>query len=246
MTTTINSGHDIGGIIESTGAVDWSDLNSSPFGSWATWTSWNPVPNNISITVWADAGSTAWRRPTIGYFSQGQVSLSLKISDQVDSNMVLVAPTTINFAFGTEYTFPKGRYYEYTITVAPTLEAPIPKISKFTIDFDTTPQTEYIDDLDTLTLTGTLESGFTVPTTVGVVTNVMLSAKPFTYVVEDDELYWNDVYVQPLAATINWRDKSPVKVFISGVDSVIYLSHTKIDLQIRGLATLRQSTDGVE
>lgn len=248
MPTTITQGVDLGFGIVSAGLADWSDLGSSPYASWSNWTIWNPEPQDIIVEIQEDLGSKSLRTPQLAYEAQGAVTLVLEIADTVDSSDSLVSPTTINIVDdGTEYDYVAGRHYKVTITVTTDADTAVPLLLSPRFTTAQNYQFEYQSDVDTSTLTGDFNAGLTVDNSLGVVDHVLMTATPYTYCEELTGVYWEDVYVAPLAASANWRSKNPLKITTSGQSgSNTVQSHTFVDIQIRGLPLITQTSTGIE
>lgn len=247
MAITITQGVDLGFGITSAGQTTWADLASSPYSTWDSWTIWNPQPQDIIIEIQEDLETKTLRTPQLTYEAQGAVTIVLEIADSIDSAGDLVSPTTINLVEGTEFEYVAGRYYKATVTVTTDANTLIPLILSPRLSTAQNYQFEYQSDVDTSTLSGDFNAGLTVANNIGVVDHVLMTATPYTYCEELNGVYWEDVYVAPLAASANWRSKNPLKITTSGQSgSNTVQSHTFVDIQIRGLPLITQTATGIE
>lgn len=230
------------------GSVTWTDLGSSPYATWNNWTDWNPQPNNIVLRVFEDAGSIGIRAPLLTFESNVSPAVVLKISDTIDSNGDLISPTTVTFDYNTAYTFVAGRYYEYTITVAPDSNTTIPYIQNIGFSFSMATQQEELTNVNTSTLSGTIDAR-TVVTNISVATHIVATAQEqgVTYssgLLQDRVYAIPDDYVfQENAIVVNVVSKSPVVIRCfdlngESIDAVI-------DITITGFGALALTQTGV-
>ncbi len=251
MAITINSGQkQVGGIIAAPCGITWSDLSatSNGYGTWSSWTNWNPQPGTISITILEDAGSLNTRLPLLDYEYQGDITVTLKISDQEDSNG-LVSPTTYNLVDGVAQTVAAARYYEYTITVAPDSNTIYPYIIEPLITLEETRVDQYLERIDTSTLSGTIDSR-QIPTTIGSVTAIIVTAQQegVTYssgLLQDRVYAIPDDYVfQENAIIVNTVSLNPpsIRCFDLNGESIDAI----VDIIIRGSDSIIMTPNGIE
>ena len=247
-TITVVTGVELGPIYTARSSDDWTDLQSSPYASWNNWRRWNSSPGTVEIKILEDAGSIDTRIPLLNASIQGALTISLKISNTVDSNLNLVRPTTISFSGTTTYSFVSGRYYEYTLTVAANSENPLPIIAGPQVIFTKGVVEDFLYDVDTSTLSGTI-SAREINTTVGVVTTLVATAKEggVTY---GNELLRDRVYAIPddytfqkNAIVTNIVSKSPPKIrcFDLNGESI----DARVDIYIQGLPKITATGDGI-
>lgn len=247
-TITVVTGVELGPIYTARSNDDWTDLSSSPTGSWANWHIWNTNPTTVQIKILEDAGSIDARLPLLNISVQGTATYSLKISDTVDSNLTPVSPTTINFSGSTTYSFVSGRYYEYTITATGNADTPIPVITGPQIIFERGGVEEYLYDLNTATLTGTIDARV-VDSTIGVVTTLVATAQQegVTYssgLLQDRVYAVPDDYVfQENAIVVNTVSKSPptIRCFDLNGESI----DAVVDVYLKGLPKITATADGI-
>lgn len=247
-TTLTNAFQSQGYVIQPTSAVSWADLGSSPYTSWSNWTLWNPQPNTATVEILEDTGASAPRLPILPLQYQGTITVSLDISDSLDSAGDLVSPTTINFVEGTEYAPVSGRYYKYTITLDTDSTTPSPYVILPTILFNDDKITDVREDIDTSTLSGTIDAR-QLTTTVGIITSLTATALQggVTY---SSQLLQDRVYAVPddytfddNAIVINTVSKSPpvIRCFDLNGESIDAI----IDVTITGLPKIQLTEQGV-
>jgi hypothetical protein len=129
-------------VIPSSG-VTWDELGSSPYASWNNWTSWTNEPANIVVNEVIDAGSVAYRAPLITVFTQGTLTLVLDISS---TGLFTGEQETITFTDTSFKTYPQGRYYRWRITVAPSVDEPVPSLT-YSADISEVVFDQYLDDV---------------------------------------------------------------------------------------------------
>lgn len=248
---TLTQGFEAGGKVNATGTVPWSELSSSPYGSWSSWTSWNPVPNDIIIEVEEDTGQVSQKTPLLSYLTQGDVSLQLIIGNtRHPTTGAVVAHTTINFAANTDYDYDPGRFYKATITVSGNAEYAVPEVQtqpKFTYTTDYIVEHKF--NVNTATLGGTIDNRPVTTDIIGTVIGVIITpqergvtyssgqlqdrvyAVPDDYVFQENAIIGNVVSKSPLA----------IRCFDLNGESI----DAVVDLQIHGLAEIRQGPNGI-
>jgi hypothetical protein len=247
-TITVVTGTALGPVYTARSNDDWLDLSSSPVATWANWRSWNTNPTTVQIKVFEDAGSIDARLPLLDVSVQGAATYSLKISNTVDSNLNLVSPTTINFSGTTTYSFVSGRYYEYTITATGNTDTPIPVITGPQIIFEKGGVEEYLYELNTATLSGTIDAR-ELDSTIGVVTTLVATAKEAGVTYSNgslrDRVYAipDDYVFQENAIIVNTVSKSPPKIrcFDLNGESIDAL----VDVYLKGLPKITATASGI-
>lgn len=251
VTRTITQGFEAGSRINATGTVPWSDLATSPYGSWANWTSWNPVPNDIIVELEEDTFGVSQKTPLLGCVAQGAMAITLVIGDtRHPTTGAIVAHTTITFAANTDYDYLAGRYYKATITVSGNTEYAVPEISY-------APRFDFVNDLivenkfniNTATLGGTIDARPVSTDLIGTVTGVIITAQEegVTYSsgqLRDRQYAVPDDYVfQENAIVTNVVSKAPltIRCFDLNGESI----DAVVDLQIYGLSEIRQGPEGI-
>jgi hypothetical protein len=137
MTTTITQGFE-GNFKEilPEDNTTWADLATSPFGSWANWTSWHPSPKDIQVQIDDDLGSLAANQPLLDVPHEGELSVTLKISS---TGSFTGEETSIDLSTGTAQSYSTGRYYRWNITVTTDSDTTIPLLG--------TAESRYINEL---------------------------------------------------------------------------------------------------
>lgn len=173
LTVTVLQGVDDGGLLSPTDNASWSDLGSSPYAAWSNWTTWHPEPNTIQVRLTADRETVDFRTPLVAFESQGEVTVQLKIST---TGAFAGEETTVNIVEGTEYTYVQGRYYRWTVTVSTDSNLTIPLLTTPVLDFDTSERQEIFKELNTATLTGTIDAR-QISTTIGLAHTLIATGK---------------------------------------------------------------------
>jgi hypothetical protein len=245
LITTTNGFYSQGRLFP-TSNLDWSELASSPFGTWTNWTKWNPDPKTITVKVFEETDSIANRLPTFDFNTDGTVTAQLKIANAVDSNLSLIGGTTTSMTLGTEVTPAAGRYYEFTITIAPNSNTPTTTLGTF--DFNTDEITQFIENINTATLSGTIDSR-TITTNIPTVTALVVTATEagVTYSSGNlqDRVYAipDDYTFQENAIVTNIVSKIPPKIRCfdlngESIDAVV-------DILIKGLGKIVLIAQGI-
>ena len=151
----------------------WGDLSSSPFGSWANWTTWHPSPKTITITRTEDFGSSELVQPTLLWNHQGEGNVTLKISDTGDFTG---EETTIDLSDGTAKSYVKGRYFRWTCTLETDSDLTLPLSAIPIGEFNRNYVTEYLNDYDIPSASLDSDGFRTVTTSLGLVANVQATA----------------------------------------------------------------------
>jgi hypothetical protein len=213
---------------------DWSDVVT-----WAAFTRWNNNPGNLVLRVDDDLLTTDVRCPTLDIAYQGSLSLTLKISD---TGTFTGEETTYTFTLGTAVTVIAGRYYRWTVTVAPS-GTTVPEIALVSADYSQIFTTEIYKSVSTSTLAGTV-SARTVPLVMGTVLAVQLTPHgDFTWV---DRAYalpdaWSETTIAPKASIIS---KSPLTICLRD-DFGVAVDGT-VDIQVVGIGKIVLTDNGVK
>lgn len=244
MDITIISGVAQNGVYQPTDNTDWSELGTTPFGTWSSWTSWHPTPNSVEIQVDEDTGSSDLRSPLLDLRYQGTATVSLKISD---SGSFSGEETTYTLS-STPTSVIAGRYYRFTINVAQDSNTGVPLIFSAKIGFGTNTITEYQRAVDTATLGGTIDSR-PLSTNIGMVRVLVATALEggVTYssrLLQDRVYAIPDDYVfQENAIIVNTVQKNPptIRCFDLNGESI----DAEVDIYIEGLPKILLSSEGV-
>lgn len=251
VTRTITQGFETVGKINATGSVPWSDLATSPYGTWANWTAWNPVPNNIVVEVEEDTFSVSQKTPLLECLAQGSMAITLVIGDtRHPTTGAIVAHTTITFAANTDYDYLAGRYYKATVTISASTEYAVPEMTippKFNFDHDEIIENKF--NVNTATLGGTIDARPVSTDIIGTVTGCIITAQEegVTYSngqLQDRVYAIPDDYVfQENAIVANVVSKAPltIRCFDLNGESI----DAVVDLQIYGLSEIRQGPNGI-
>lgn len=247
MATTIIQGIKVdGGRYQPTNSVDWGELGSSPYATWANWTSWTPSPDYIQIRIDDDLGSSLARTPLIQIVSLGEVTLTLKISD---TGLFAGEETTISFIDdGTEYIYPSGRYYRWSVRIDTDSNLTVPYLEEPTTSYSTVEDTETFRTVDTAGLTGTIDARV-VDSDIAVVTTFVATAhqggttysnqllRDRVYAVPDDYVF------QENAIIVNIVSKSPptIRCFDLNGESI----DAVVDMIVTGLPKIKQTPQGI-
>jgi hypothetical protein len=159
---------------------DWAEFDNQT-ETWADWTSWHPDPTQLQLRIEDDLGVVAYRKPLLALGAAGVVGITLKVSQTGDFTG---EETSIAFSGSNTYSYPKGRYYRYDISVDADSDNPIPKVFSAVTGYDTNLQIQLFNDLELADLVDS--SGIkTVPTELSVI-NVQGTALQGELYVDDD------------------------------------------------------------
>ena len=251
VTRTITQGFEAGSKINATGQATWTDLATSPYGSWTNWTSWNPEPNNIIIELEEDTFGVSQKTPLLACVAQGAMAITLVIGDtRHPTTGAIVAHTTITFAANTDYDYSAGRYYKATITVSGDANYAVPEIQygpKFNFNHEEVIENRF--NVNTATLGGTIDARPVSTDIIGTVTGCIITAQEEgvtyssgqlqdrVYAVPDDYVF------QENAIIANVVSKSPltIRCFDLNGESI----DAVVDIQIYGLSEIRQGPEGI-
>jgi len=251
MSVTITQGFETIGKINATGTKTWTNLGSSPYGSWTNWTSWNPVPNDIIVVLEEDTGAVSQKTPLMVCEAQGDMAITLIIGDtRHPTTGAIVAHTTITFAANTDYDYVAGRYYKATVTITGNAAYAVPELNvipKFNFTNEQIVENKF--NVNTATLGGTIDARPVTTDIIGTVTGVIITAQEegVTYssgLLQDRQYAIPDNYTfQENAIVSNVVSKSPLKIRCfdlngESIDAVV-------DLQIYGLSEIRQGPNGI-
>ena len=254
-TTTISQGIEAnGGVIQATDQTTWADLGSSPFASWANWTTWHPNPNSVIIQVDIDTFTDALRTPILDVRMQGELSVELKITNSVftdsngfESGLFAGEETTVDFT-DPEEIYVRGRFYRWTITVATDSNLTTPLLFMYSASFTELEDSETFQDLDTSTLTGTINAR-EIASTIGVCSQIIATAhqEGVTYSsgqFQDRQYSVPDDFVfQENAIVVNIVSKAPptIRCFDLNGESIDAI----VDVRLVGLKKITLTDSGV-
>lgn len=250
MTISITNGFETTGEgIFPTADIAWTSLATSPYGSWANWTRWNPEPKTLTVTVFKDAGSVGNRLPLLPFQWQGEVTISLDVSNTVDSNQDLVSPTNYSITESANVNPIAGRYYLYTITLTTDSNTPLPTMNRPEINFDDTRVTEFLENVNTSSLAGTIDAR-TIVSSVSVITGITVTAKQegetYSSGLLQDRVYAvpDDYVFQENAIIANVVDKTTpsIRCFDLNGESI----DAVVDIYIQGLPSMTLTSFGVD
>lgn len=215
----------------------WTTLASSPYATWANWNIWNTDPNSIVGTETLDLGSTLLRTPLLSVSGSVVPTVVIKVST---TGTFTGEETTVNATVNGTHTYPSGRYYKFTATWAPDAQGTIPIVGSWTASA----VREFIDeeffDLDTATLSGSIDAREIV-TTVAIVTDMRgMSQTTEEYFTAS---YVSSGYIIDGEATyISYVSKGTTpKIRVSDNNDTI---DSVIDLTVRGLPAITQTAEG--
>jgi hypothetical protein len=175
-TLTITNGYFDGNNFFPNSGVNWQSLGSSPYTTWASWTTWVQNPPTLTVKVLEDQLFKDSRLPLVTFIWEGSLTLTLKIGDTVDSNLNIVSPTTTTLAQNTGYSPVAGRYYEYTFVLATDSNTVVPFMGGPIFTYDSGRQEEFLENVNTATLSGSIDARV-VDTQVGTVTALVATAR---------------------------------------------------------------------
>ena len=175
-TLTITNGYYDGNNFFPQSGVTWAGLGSSPYSTWANWTTWVQSPPTLTVKVLEDLLFSDSRLPLVAFTWEGSVTLTLKIGNTVDSNLNIISPTTTTLTQNTSYAPVAGRYYEYTFVLTTDSNTVVPFMGTPIFTFDDTRQEEFLENVNTATLAGTIDARV-VDTQVGTVTALVATAR---------------------------------------------------------------------
>lgn len=243
MTTiTILSGQfdSFNGVYRSANADDWSDLQSSPYGTWANWRHWNTNPQNLQLRIDDDLLESKLRSPRISFTDLNATitSASLKISD---TGAFSGEETTYTFVAGTEVEVIAGRYYRWNFTFTG-IGGLIAEVYDIVQIYDETLTTITLKNVNTASLQ-TSTGHRIVEHSLGTVDHCEITAHDtFTwvdraYALPDD---WNENTITPIPGIIT---KSPLTIILRDhfgveVDGIV-------DITIRGIRPVVLTTTGI-
>jgi hypothetical protein len=218
-------------------ADTWNTLSGS---TWAAWPRWNNDNTGVTIQLDDDLNTSSVRTASLQINLQGDPTYQLKVSN---SGAFAGEETTINFAAGTPYSIPAGRYYRWRIAVAEGSTGVVPEIRSFNTVYGSNVGTEYQRAIDTSTLSGTI-SGRTVTHNFGTVYSVDMT----TY----NSTIWTDRYYA-LPDSFSVSTISPVPGIVSTSPlSIVLRDHMGVavdgfvDITIRGTQQVQITQAGIE
>lgn len=256
MTTTISSGLQTqGDIIQPLDSTTWGDLGSTPFGTWAAWTTWHPSPQTITLQIDLDQGESTLRQPLLTLNYQGTVSGTLKItstayvdSDGNESGLFAGEETTVTLS-EVAAGYVAGRFYRWNLNIDTDSNLTIPLLFSANPRFNNTPIEEIQDSVDTSALSGTIAAR-EIDTAISVIKNLVVTAQQegVTYssgLLQDRVLAVPDDYVfQENAIIVNVVDKATAKIrcFDLNGESIDAI----VDIRITGFPQITLTANGVE
>ena len=235
--------------IVATGTLTWTTLGTTVSGDWSNWTRWNYSPNNITVKVQEDAGSIANRLPLISLTYDGELSVTLKIANTVDSTNTLVSPTITTLTANTEFSPVKGRYYEYTLTIATDSDGTVPQLQTPSIMFSDDRITDLQEEVSTSTLGGTIDAR-PLTTSIGSVTGIFVTAREAgttyssgllrdrVYAIPDDYVFQEN----SIQVNIVSKSNKTIRCFDLNGESI----DAVVDVLIQGLPKIALGPTGVE
>ena len=152
-TTTILTGryNSLKQVYEASNTATWATMPAT----WALYTAWNSSPSTVSLQLDDDLGSVSVRIPRLAIAFSGEATYELKVST---TGAFAGEETTVSFVLGTSYTVPQARYYRWTITVITGSTGLLPEIRSVQPSYSTEVVTEYLRNIDTSTLSGTISA----------------------------------------------------------------------------------------
>ena len=235
--------------IVATGTLTWTTLGTTVSGDWSNWTRWNYSPNNITVKVQEDAGSIANRLPLISLTYDGELSVTLKIANTVDSTNTLVSPTITTLTANTEFSPVKGRYYEYTLTISTDSAGTVPQLQTPSIMFSDDRITDLQEEVSTSTLGGTIDAR-PLTTSIGSVTGIFVTAREAgttyssgllrdrVYAIPDDYVFQEN----SIQVNIVSKSNKTIRCFDLNGESI----DAVVDVLIQGLPKIALGPTGVE
>jgi len=241
-TVTVTQGvfNQVRGVYESTMLDDWSDLNNAPYQTWTNWTTWNSNPQTIILQLDDDLGTVDIRAPLLYLTVRGTQTVALKIST---TGAFAGEETTISFTYdGSSQTYPQGRYYRWTLTVAADASGLPPEVVQVDTAYSQEYRTEYFDSLDTSTLAGTISSR-TVATTLGGVSGVQITATNSTTWVDRYYALPDSFSVSTIAPVPGIVSRSPLAIYLQ--DHMGVAVNGVVDITITGTPKVYHTLQGV-
>ena len=235
--------------IVATGTLTWTTLGTTVSGDWSNWTRWNYSPNNITVKVQEDAGSIANRLPLISLTYDGELAVTLKIANTVDSTNTLVSPTITTLTANTEFSPVKGRYYEYTLTISTDSNLTVPQLQTPSINFSDDRITDLQEEVSTSTLGGTIDAR-PLTTSIGSVTGIFVTAREAgttyssgllrdrVYAIPDDYVFQEN----SIQVNIVSKSNKTIRCFDLNGESI----DAVVDVLIQGLPKIALGPTGVE
>ena len=235
--------------IVATGNLTWTTLGTTVSGDWSNWTRWNYSPNNITVKVQEDAGSIATRLPLISLIYDGELTVTLKIANTVDSTNTLVSPTITTLTANTEFSPVKGRYYEYTLAISTDSNLTVPQLQTPSITFSDDRITDLQEEVSTSTLGGTIDAR-PLTTSIGSVTGIFVTAREAgttystgllrdrVYAIPDDYVFQEN----SIQVNIVSKSNKTIRCFDLNGESI----DAVVDVLIQGLPKIALGPTGVE
>ena len=237
MTLSVTNAQQERSVYTATSLDTWTTLASSPYATWANWTQWNTNPRTISATETIDEGSVLLRTPTLVYGSNVFGTVTIKISD---TGLFAGEETTITPSLFVNQTYPAGRHYRVTVTLAPDSQGTIPYLAGWNWVMVRNFITEDLFDVNTASLSGTQDSRL-LSTTVPIVTDMRAmsqTSEPYvtaTYVASSYIVDGEATYVSYISKGTTPRIR--VSDNAGTIDGII-------DITVRGLPSITQNELG--
>ncbi len=227
--------------------VNWTQLGSAPYASWANWTTWIQSPTSFTLKILEEFNDITYRLPLITLNYDGDITVTLKIGNTL-SGGAIVSPTTFSLVENTVVEVVAGRYYEWTLVVSADSNTPVQSLLPPQLQFDTNRIEQFLEDIDTSTLAGTIDAR-TVATNVSVPTLILVTAKQegetYSSGLLRDRVYAvpDDYVFQENAITVNIVDKSvpSIRCFDLNGESI----DAVVDIHIQGVPGILLTSNGV-
>lgn len=225
----------------------WATIGTT-IGSWGAWTQWNTTPKTLTVEIQEDAESIDSRLCRLPLISQGELTVTLAISDTTDSAGVLVSPTTTTLVLDTAFSPVAGRHYRYTLVLATDSAGTAPIMAVPDIQFDTSRDTEFLEKINTSTLAGAIDARVIV-TSIGTVTGLVITAQEagVTYgsgLFQDRQYVMPDNYVRQenaIVTNVVSKANKTIRSFDLNGESIDCV----LDCVVQGLAQITLTSTGV-
>jgi len=251
-TQTLTNCYELDGVIIPTSDLQWSELTAwsdytQNWGETGLYVGDNPVGqfNDAVVQIDDDMDTIQFRRPTCRFSSNGDVAVTLKISE---TGTFTGEETTVNLTLNTPVSFVRGRYYRWTFTVTDNSSTTDPAtISGISTGYDPNLEEELFNDLDLASLTQNSEGDYEVAlNAIGTVVNVQgtsVQGEPYVtegYIaLENGEKYILD----QVGGAVVVESKNPLTVTV--VDHTGARWDGTVDLVVRGARNITLTTTGV-
>ncbi len=232
-TYTIISGEEKFGSWLALDSDAWSDLTD-----WASWTNWNGNPDNLVLQIDDEFDVVAVRAPILETAHKGTLTVSLKVSN---TGAFAGEETTYSIT-STAVAIAAGKYYRWTLTVAPTTNV-TPEIVYAQARYTEVYDEQELSGVDTSTLSGTI-TGRTITHNLGTLNTVVITAKEATPWV-DRAYALPDTYVDPtnIAPIVGIISKDPLTIILR--DDFGVPVNGIVDIRLTGAPKVYLSDSGV-